>query len=269
MTDVVTDSSSAMTGALTGEGAGPVSRLVAEGLQKSYGSRMVVRDVSVSVEKGEVVGLLGPNGAGKTTSFYMIVGLVRADAGQISIDGQSVEHMPIHLRARLGLSYLPQEASIFRKLTVDENVRAVLELQVDEAGKPLSSAELERRLDTLLKDLRVDHLRDSSALSLSGGERRRVEIARALATQPRFILLDEPFAGIDPIAVIEIQRIIGFLKQRGIGVLITDHNVRETLGICDHAYIISDGHVLANGTPSEIVNNADVRRVYLGEHFKM
>jgi lipopolysaccharide export system ATP-binding protein len=247
----------------------PPSRLVAQGLQKSYGSRMVVRDVSLSVQKGEVVGLLGPNGAGKTTSFYMIVGLVRADAGEISIDGQPVEHMPIHLRARLGLSYLPQEASIFRKLTVEENVRAVLELQRDEAGKPLARADIESRLDALLKDLRVDHLRDSPAPALSGGERRRVEIARALATQPRFILLDEPFAGIDPIAVIEIQRIIGFLKSRGIGVLITDHNVRETLGICDNAYIINDGHVLANGTPSEIVDNADVRRVYLGEHFKM
>ena len=245
------------------------SRLVAQGLKKSYGSRTVVQDVSLSVQKGEVVGLLGPNGAGKTTSFYMIVGLVRADAGEISIDGQSVEHMPIHLRARLGLSYLPQESSIFRKLTVQENVRAVLELQRDGAGKPLKRAEIELRLDALLKDLRVDHLHDSPALSLSGGERRRVEIARALATQPRFILLDEPFAGIDPIAVIEIQRIIGFLKSRGIGILITDHNVRETLGICDHAYIINDGHVLASGTPSEIVNNADVRRVYLGEHFKM
>lgn len=245
------------------------SRLVAQGLKKSYGSRLVVRDVSLTVQKGEVVGLLGPNGAGKTTSFYMIVGLVRADAGSISIDGQPVEHMPIHLRARLGLSYLPQEASIFRKLTVADNVRAVLELQRDAGGKPLSRTEIESRLDTLLKDLRVDHLRDSPAPALSGGERRRVEIARALATQPRFILLDEPFAGIDPIAVIEIQRIIGFLKARGIGVLITDHNVRETLGICDHAYIISDGHVLANGTPAEIVNNADVRRVYLGEHFRM
>ncbi|MDB5744122.1 MAG: transporter related protein [Polaromonas sp.] len=245
------------------------SRLVAQGLKKSYGSRLVVRDVSLSVEKGEVVGLLGPNGAGKTTSFYMIVGLVRADAGQISIDGQPVEHMPIHLRTRLGLSYLPQEASIFRKLTVQENVRAVLELQRDTAGKALGRGEIDLRLDALLTDLRVDHLRDSPAPSLSGGERRRVEIARALATQPRFILLDEPFAGIDPIAVIEIQRIIGFLKARGIGVLITDHNVRETLGICDHAYIISDGQVLANGTPAEIVNNADVRRVYLGEHFKM
>ena len=250
-------------------GAASSSCLVAQGLQKSYGSRRVVQDVSLCVQKGEVVGLLGPNGAGKTTSFYMIVGLVRADAGEISIEGQPVEHMPIHRRARLGLSYLPQEASIFRKLTVEENVRAVLELQLDETGKPLSHAAIEARLDALLKDLRVDHLRDSPAPALSGGERRRVEIARALATQPRFILLDEPFAGIDPIAVIEIQRIIGYLKSRGIGVLITDHNVRETLGICDHAYIISDGHVLANGTPSEIVNNADVRRVYLGEHFKM
>ena len=247
----------------------PISRLVATGLQKSYGSRKVVQDVSLAVQSGEVVGLLGPNGAGKTTSFYMIVGLVRADAGEITIDGNSVEHMPIHRRARLGLSYLPQEASIFRKLNVEENVRAVLELQLDDAGKSLGKDVIAERLDALLKDLRVDHLRDSSALSLSGGERRRVEIARALATQPRFILLDEPFAGIDPIAVIEIQRIIGFLKSRGIGVLITDHNVRETLGICDHAYIISDGHVLAKGTPSEIVNNADVRRVYLGEHFRM
>ncbi|HWI79181.1 MAG TPA: LPS export ABC transporter ATP-binding protein [Ramlibacter sp.] len=245
------------------------SRLQARHLQKTYGNRTVVKDVSLDVAKGEVVGLLGPNGAGKTTSFYMIVGLVRADAGEISIDGKSVEHMPIHRRSRLGLSYLPQEASIFRKLNVEDNVRAVLELQRDEHGRSLGGAEIEKRLTALLQDLRVDHLRDSPALSLSGGERRRVEIARALATQPRFILLDEPFAGIDPIAVIEIQRIIGFLKSRGIGVLITDHNVRETLGICDHAYIISDGNVLAQGTPSEIVNNADVRRVYLGEHFRM
>ena len=245
------------------------SRLEARHLQKSYGGRKVVKDVSLVVRKGEVVGLLGPNGAGKTTSFYMIVGLVPASAGHIWIDGQPIEHMPIHRRARLGLSYLPQEASIFRKLNVEDNVRAVLELQHDEVGKPLRRPEIEKRLTGLLQDLRVDHLRLSAALALSGGERRRVEIARALATQPRFILLDEPFAGIDPIAVIEIQRIISFLKNRGIGVLITDHNVRETLGICDHAYIISDGTVLAQGTPAEIVNDADVRRVYLGEHFKM
>lgn len=245
------------------------SRLEARHLKKSYGGRQVVRDVSLAVDKGEVVGLLGPNGAGKTTSFYMIVGLVRPDAGEISIDDRPVEHMPIHRRSRLGLSYLPQEASIFRKLSVQDNVRAVLELQRGPEGRPLERAEIDRRLEGLLQDLRVEHLRDSPALSLSGGERRRVEIARALATQPRFILLDEPFAGIDPIAVIEIQRIIGFLKSRGIGVLITDHNVRETLGICDHAYIISEGQVLAQGTPPEIVNNADVRRVYLGEHFRM
>ncbi|WP_406623458.1 LPS export ABC transporter ATP-binding protein [Acidovorax sp. SDU_ACID1] len=249
--------------------AGNGSRLEAWHLQKSYGSRKVVKDVSVAVQKGEVVGLLGPNGAGKTTSFYMIVGLVRSDGGSIRIDGQDVTHMPIHRRSRLGLSYLPQEASIFRKLNVEENVRAVLELQKDEAGRSLARAEIERRLTALLEELRVQHLRESPALALSGGERRRVEIARALATQPRFILLDEPFAGIDPIAVIEIQRIIGFLKERGIGVLITDHNVRETLGICDHAFIISDGQVLAQGTPSEIVDNAEVRRVYLGEHFRM
>ena len=245
------------------------SRLEARHLQKSYGSRKVVHDVSISVKKGEVVGLLGPNGAGKTTSFYMIVGLVRADGGSITIDGQPVAHLPIHRRSRLGLSYLPQEASIFRKLNVEDNVRAVLELQRDEDGKPLQHDEIEKRLTSLLQELRVDHLRASPSVALSGGERRRVEIARALATNPRFILLDEPFAGIDPIAVIEIQRIIGFLKARGMGVLITDHNVRETLGICDHACIISDGRVLAQGTPREIIENADVRRVYLGEHFRM
>ena len=245
------------------------SRLEARHLKKAYGSRKVVHDVSVQVDKGEVVGLLGPNGAGKTTSFYMIVGLVRADGGQILIDGQDVTRMPIHKRSRMGLSYLPQEASIFRKLSVADNVRAILELQTDAQVQALSSTEVEKRLSELLADLRVDHLRDSPAVALSGGERRRVEIARALATDPRFILLDEPFAGIDPIAVIEIQRIIAFLKQRGIGVLITDHNVRETLGICDHAYIISEGRVLAEGTPDDIVSNADVRRVYLGEHFRM
>ncbi|HWI10906.1 MAG TPA: LPS export ABC transporter ATP-binding protein [Burkholderiaceae bacterium] len=244
-------------------------RLEASGLRKSYGARTVVKDVHLAVRSGEVVGLLGPNGAGKTTSFYMIVGLVRADAGEIKIEGQRVERLPIHRRSRLGLSYLPQEASIFRKLNVEENIRAVLELQVDADDKALKPALIEELLDGLLRDLSIDKLRASPAPSLSGGERRRVEIARALATQPRFILLDEPFAGVDPIAVIEIQRIIGFLKSRGIGVLITDHNVRETLGICDRAYIISEGRVLAEGTPTEIVDNADVRKVYLGEHFRM
>ncbi len=244
-------------------------RLEARHLKKAYGSRKVVKDVSLSVDEGEVVGLLGPNGAGKTTSFYMIVGLVRADGGQILLDGESIEDHPIHRRARLGLGYLPQEASIFRKLNVEDNVRAVLELQHDGQGRSLSKAQVNEQLDALLHELRVEHLRQSPAPALSGGERRRVEIARALATNPRFILLDEPFAGIDPIAVIEIQRIIGFLKAKGIGVLITDHNVRETLGICDHAYIINEGTVLAQGTPDDIVANADVRRVYLGEHFRM
>jgi lipopolysaccharide export system ATP-binding protein len=230
----------------------------------------VVKEVHLAVSAGEVVGLLGPNGAGKTTTFYMVVGLLRADEGVIRIDGVEVQDKPIHQRSRMGLSYLPQEASIFRKLNVAENIRAVLELQTDPAtGRPLPEARIAELLDGLLNDLSIDKLRDSPALSLSGGERRRVEIARALATQPRFILLDEPFAGVDPIAVIEIQRIIGFLKSRGIGVLITDHNVREMLDICDRAYIISDGSVLAEGTPAEIVTNADVRRVYLGEHFRL
>ena len=245
------------------------SRLEARGLKKTYGSRTVVKDVSLGVQKGEVVGLLGPNGAGKTTSFYMIVGLVRADGGEITIEGRRVERMPIHQRSRLGLSYLPQEPSIFRRLNVEENIRAVLELQLGTDGKPLKKHAIDALLEGLLRDLSIEKLRLSPAPALSGGERRRVEIARALATQPRFILLDEPFAGIDPIAVIEIQRIIGFLKGRGIGVLITDHNVRETLGICDRAYIISEGRVLAEGTPVEIVSNADVRKVYLGENFRM
>ena len=245
------------------------SVLRVEHLQKSYGSRQVVKDVNLQVRQGQVVGLLGPNGAGKTTSFYMIVGLVRADGGRIWLDDQPIERLPMHKRARLGLGYLPQEASIFRKLTVEQNVRAILELQTDAQGRPWSNAQIEQRLDELLSDLRVDHLRNSPAPALSGGERRRVEIARALATDPRFILLDEPFAGIDPIAVIEIQRIIQFLKNRNIGVLITDHNVRETLGICDQAFIINDGQVLAQGSATEIVDNPDVRRVYLGEHFRM
>ena len=249
--------------------APPRQRLEAEGLQKRYGARLVVKDVHLAVHSGEVVGLLGPNGAGKTTSFYMLVGLVRADAGQIRIDGERVEQLPIHQRARLGLSYLPQEASIFRRLTVEENIRAVLELQQDADGRPLGRRAIDEQLGALLADLSIERLRDSPAPALSGGERRRVEIARALATQPRFILLDEPFAGVDPIAVIEIQRIIGFLKARQIGVLITDHNVRETLGICDRAYIISEGRVLAEGRPADIIENADVRKVYLGEHFRM
>ena len=244
-------------------------RLSATGLRKSYGGRMVVQDVSLSVNSGEVVGLLGPNGAGKTTSFYMIVGLVAADAGRIEIDDISISSMPIHQRARRGVSYLPQDASVFRRLTVEENIRAVLELQIDQDGKKFSKIMIEQQLDSLLEELQITHIRRNSALSLSGGERRRVEISRALATRPRFILLDEPFAGVDPIAVIEIQRIVRFLKSRGIGVLITDHNVRETLGICDRAYIISEGKVLTTGKPEDIINDASVRKVYLGEHFKM
>jgi lipopolysaccharide export system ATP-binding protein len=244
------------------------SRLSVRGLQKSYGARQVVRDVSLEVESGEVIGLLGPNGAGKTTSFYMIVGLVASDAGEIDLDGVDISRLPIHRRAVMGLSYLPQEASVFRKLTVEDNIRAVLELQ-RENGKPLTRARLDDRLATLLSDLQIEKLSGNQALSLSGGERRRVEIARALATNPRFILLDEPFAGVDPIAVIEIQRIVRFLKERSIGVLITDHNVRETLGICDRAYIINQGAVLASGSPDDIIANESVRRVYLGEHFRM
>jgi lipopolysaccharide export system ATP-binding protein len=247
----------------------PPSRLEATGLVKRYGARTVVRNVGLAVGAGEVIGLLGPNGAGKTTTFYMVVGLVRADAGEIRIDGHAVQHKPIHVRSRLGLSYLPQEASIFRKLTVEENIRAVLELQRDSEGRALTRLQSQQQLDALLAELSIDKLRASPATALSGGERRRVEIARALATQPRFILLDEPFAGVDPIAVLEIQRIISFLKSRGIGVLITDHNVRETLGICDRAYIISEGAVLAEGLPADIVANPDVRKVYLGEHFRM
>jgi lipopolysaccharide export system ATP-binding protein len=251
------------------DAGGAQNTLVVESLQKRYGSRTVVKDVSLTVKSGEVVGLLGPNGAGKTTCFYMVVGLVPLDAGSISLNGASIAHLPIHQRARMGLSYLPQEASVFRKLTVEENIRAVLELQVDEQKRPLPREHVAQRLDELLDDLQIAHLRTNPALSLSGGERRRVEIARALAARPRFILLDEPFAGVDPIAVLEIQRIVRFLKERGIGVLITDHNVRETLGICDHAYIINEGVVLAAGRPEEIVGNETVRRVYLGEHFRM
>ena len=239
------------------------TQLRADNLRKRYRSRVVVKDVSLEVHSGEVIGLLGPNGAGKTTCFYMMVGLVPMDGGELYLDGRRLTHMPIHARAKLGLSYLPQEASIFRRLSVADNVRAVLELHESDAST------LELKLDDLLRDLHVAHLRDNPAISLSGGERRRVEIARALATEPRFILLDEPFAGVDPIAVLEIQKIISFLKARGIGVLITDHNVRETLHICDRAYIINDGSVLAYGKPDEIVYNESVRKVYLGEHFRL
>ena len=239
------------------------SVLRAAGLMKRYRKRTVVADVSLTVESGEVVGLLGPNGAGKTTCFYMILGLVPIDAGSVMLDGEDLTHLPIFRRSRLGLSYLPQEASIFRKLTVEQNIRAVLELQ------GLDPEDVRARLEALLGDLHIGHLRASPAITLSGGERRRVEIARALATSPRFILLDEPFAGVDPIAVIDIQQIIRFLKERGIGVLMTDHNVRETLGICDHAYIINQGAVLAFGKPEEIIYNDDVRKVYLGENFRL
>lgn len=244
------------------------SILQAVSLQKRYGSRTVVRDVSIEVSSGEVVGLLGPNGAGKTTSFYMIVGLVPLDGGDIRLNQKKISHLPIHQRARMGLSYLPQEASVFRKLNVAENIQAVLELQ-ETNGKLLSKKQMQDRLDELLGELQISHLRNNPALSLSGGERRRVEIARALASSPKFILLDEPFAGVDPIAVGEIQRIVRFLRDRQIGVLITDHNVRETLGICDHAYIISEGSVLAAGKPDELIQNDAVRRVYLGENFRM
>jgi lipopolysaccharide export system ATP-binding protein len=240
-----------------------MSVLKASHLKKRYKSRRVVEDVSLEVSSGEVVGLLGPNGAGKTTCFYMIVGLAAADGGWIHIDSREITRMAMHHRARMGLSYLPQEASVFRKLTVEENIRAVLELQ------RLPEAQVKAHLETLMADLNISHLQKATAMSLSGGERRRVEIARALATRPSFILLDEPFAGVDPIAVLDIQRIIRFLKERSIGILITDHNVRETLGICDRAYIINEGVVLAAGKPEEIVYNESVRRVYLGENFRL
>ncbi len=238
------------------------SRLVVQNLQKSFKKRQVVKSFSLEIESGEVIGLLGPNGAGKTTSFYMIVGLIAADAGSVTLDGQELRHLPIHERARLGVGYLPQEASIFRKMTVEQNIRAILEISSKDKSR------IDGEVEKLLADLNIGHLRHNPAPSLSGGERRRVEIARVLAMQPRFILLDEPFAGVDPIAVIDIQKIIDFLKSRGIGVLITDHNVRETLSICDRAYIISDGTVLASGKPDDLVNNEQVRSVYLGENFK-
>lgn len=238
-----------------------ISHLHVEGLQKTFKKRQVVKNFSLDIYSGEVVGLLGPNGAGKTTSFYMIAGLIAADAGCILLDGQNLVHQPIHYRAQAGIGYLPQEASIFRKMTVEQNIRAILEIRLKDTHQ------IDRELNQLLHDLNIERLRHSPAPALSGGERRRVEIARVLAMQPRFILLDEPFAGVDPIAVIDIQKIISFLKQKNIGVLITDHNVRETLRICDKAYIISDGTVLACGKPEELVNDERVRAVYLGEHF--
>ncbi len=240
-----------------------MSELIVENLRKSYKSRTVVQDISLRLKSGEVVGLLGPNGAGKTTSFYMIVGLVALDAGRIILDGKDLSRLPIHMRARMGLSYLPQEPSIFRKLSVSENIMAVLQLQ------DMPEIDMQEKLESLLEELHITHIRDNAAVSLSGGERRRVEIARCLATNPSFILLDEPFAGIDPIAVIDIQKIIRFLSARNIGVLITDHNVRETLGICDHAYIVNQGHVFASGIPSEIVENQSVREIYLGKNFRL
>ena len=240
-----------------------MSELVVENLRKSYKSRTVVQDISLQINSGEVVGLLGPNGAGKTTSFYMMVGLVPLDAGRILLNGKDLSRLPIHSRARMGLAYLPQEPSIFRKLTVTENILAVLELQ------ELSEQAQHDQLESLLQDLHIVHIRNNAAVSLSGGERRRVEIARCLATNPSFILLDEPFAGIDPIAVLDIQKIIRFLSSKGIGILITDHNVRETLGICDTAYIVNDGTVFASGKPADIVNNEAVREVYLGKDFRL
>ena len=238
-----------------------ISHLHVEGLQKTFKKRQVVKNFSLDIYSGEVVGLLGPNGAGKTTSFYMIAGLIAADAGCILLDGQDLVHQPIHYRAQAGIGYLPQEASIFRKMTVEQNIRAILEIRLKDTHQ------IDRELNQLLHDLNIERLRHSPAPALSGGERRRVEIARVLAMQPRFILLDEPFAGVDPIAVIDIQKIISFLKQKNIGVLITDHNVRETLRICDKAYIINNGTVLACGKPEELVNDERVRAVYLGEHF--
>ena len=241
-----------------------MATLKAQHLAKSYKGRQVVRDVSISIDSGQIVGLLGPNGAGKTTCFYMIVGLVQADQGRVLIDNQNLSHLPMHGRARAGIGYLPQEASIFRKLSVADNIMAILETR-----KELDRNGRQHALEGLLEEFHIHHIRDNLGMSLSGGERRRVEIARALATAPKFILLDEPFAGVDPISVNEIQRIVRHLKQRGIGVLITDHNVRETLGICDRAYILADGGVLAQGSPAALLENQDVRRVYLGEGFRL
>ena len=241
-----------------------MSKLEALGITKRYRQREVVKGLTLTIESGDVVGLLGPNGAGKTTAFYMIVGLLRCDRGEIALNGKNITRLPVHRRARLGLGYLPQEASVFRKLSVADNIRAILETRGD-----LSRAARQAQLEELLEELHISHIRDNMGLSLSGGERRRVEIARALAAEPKFVLLDEPFAGVDPISVLDIQRIIRHLSQRGIGVLITDHNVRETLGICGHAYILNNGELMAAGTPDEILANKNVREVYLGEGFSL
>ncbi|MBL4762990.1 MAG: LPS export ABC transporter ATP-binding protein [Gammaproteobacteria bacterium] len=241
-----------------------MSELVATDLCKNFKSRQVVDHVSMRVKSGEVVGLLGPNGAGKTTSFYMIVGQIACDSGSITLGGKNITHLPMHARARLGMGYLPQEASVFRKLSVSENIMAILELR-----KELTSAQRQQKLEALLDDFQIGHLTEHLGISLSGGERRRVEIARALATEPQFFLLDEPFAGVDPISVGEIQKVIRQLTERNIGVLITDHNVRETLGICTHAYILGSGKVIAAGTPDEVLDNKEVRKVYLGDNFKL
>ncbi len=241
-----------------------MSRLIAEKICKKYKGRETVKDVTIQLDSGDVVGLLGPNGAGKTTSFYMIVGIIKADSGQIRLDERDITTLPMHLRARAGIGYLPQEASIFRKLSVADNIRAILQTRHD-----LDSYQQDHKLEELLDELHIGHIRKNMGMSLSGGERRRVEIARALATEPRFILLDEPFAGVDPISVLDIQNIITHLKERDIGVLITDHNVRETLGICHRAYILNEGKVIAEGKPEVLLNDSQVRRVYLGENFKL
>jgi lipopolysaccharide export system ATP-binding protein len=244
--------------------AQPPARLVARSLVKQYKKRTVVRDVSLEVAAGEIVGLLGPNGAGKTTSFYMVVGLVPADGGRVELDGEDITHLPMHARAKRGIGYLPQEASVFRKLSTADNILAILETRAD-----LDASGRKAELERLLGELHIEHIRDGLGMSLSGGERRRVEIARALAANPRFILLDEPFAGVDPIAVHDIQAIVHHLKARGIGVLITDHNVRETLALCERAYILAEGRVIAGGSPAELLEDATVRRVYLGEGFRL
>jgi lipopolysaccharide export system ATP-binding protein len=240
-----------------------MTTLKIQNIKKSYKNKDVVKDISLEITSGEIVGLLGPNGAGKTTSFYMIVGLVQPEQGSIYVDNKNITKKPIHARSQLGLSYLPQEPSIFRKMTVEENIISILEL------RKLSKSDLEIKLNLLLKELGIEHIKKSLAISLSGGERRRVEIARCLATNPKFILLDEPFAGIDPIAVIDIQKIIKFLSSKGIGILITDHSVRETLGICNRAYIVNQGMIFTSGAPSDIVKNQDVKNIYLGQDFSL